>query len=110
MALETPSRPPPFMANAILNFHFDYLTPSLSNILSFCVKNSYMRYISALDSVRETLSIFFAGESSVVTASFADSPRSIKQAFNGLWPILSVLFFCQTKSLKVVFDHLPVAN
>ena len=23
------SRPPPFMANAILNFHFDYLTPSL---------------------------------------------------------------------------------
>ena len=30
VALETPSRPPPFMANAILNFHFDYLTPSLS--------------------------------------------------------------------------------
>ena len=29
MALETPSRPPPFMANAILNFHFDYLNPSL---------------------------------------------------------------------------------
>ena len=27
VALETPSRP--FMANAILNFHFDYLTPSL---------------------------------------------------------------------------------
>ena len=30
MALETPSRPPPFMANAILNFHFDFLTPSLT--------------------------------------------------------------------------------
>ena len=30
MALETPSRPPPFMANAILNFHFDYLTTSLT--------------------------------------------------------------------------------
>ena len=29
MALETPSRPPPPMANAILNFHFDYLNPSL---------------------------------------------------------------------------------
>ena len=28
VALETP--PPPFMANAILNFHFDYLNPSLS--------------------------------------------------------------------------------
>ena len=32
MANETPSRPPPppLMANAILNFHFDFLTPSLS--------------------------------------------------------------------------------
>ena len=29
MANETPSRPPPFMANAILNFHFDYLHTSL---------------------------------------------------------------------------------
>ena len=29
VALETPSRPPPFMANAILNFHFDYPHPSL---------------------------------------------------------------------------------
>ena len=29
VALETPSRPPPFMANTILNFHFDYLHPSL---------------------------------------------------------------------------------
>ena len=32
VALETPSRPPPpFMANAILNFHFDFLTTSLMN-------------------------------------------------------------------------------
>ena len=30
VAFETPSRPPPFMANAILNFHFDFLNPSLS--------------------------------------------------------------------------------
>ena len=30
VALETPSRPPPLIANAILNFHFDYLNPSLS--------------------------------------------------------------------------------
>ena len=30
MANETPSRPPPFMANAILNFHFDFLHPSLN--------------------------------------------------------------------------------
>ena len=39
MALETPSRPPPFMANAILNFHFDYLTTSLSfshELVKFC--------------------------------------------------------------------------
>ena len=30
MANETPSRPPPFMANAILNFHFDYRHTSLT--------------------------------------------------------------------------------
>ena len=29
MANETPSRPPPLMANAIKNFHFDYLHTSL---------------------------------------------------------------------------------
>ena len=32
MANETPTRPPPFMANAILNFHFDYWHPSLNDI------------------------------------------------------------------------------
>ena len=32
MANETPSRPPPFMANAILNFHFDYRHTSLIEI------------------------------------------------------------------------------
>ena len=33
MANETPSRPPPpFVANAPLNFHFDYLTTSLNEI------------------------------------------------------------------------------
>ena len=31
VALETPSRPPTFMAKTILNFHFDYLIPSLSD-------------------------------------------------------------------------------
>ena len=30
VALETPSRPPPFMPNTILNFHFDYWHPSLT--------------------------------------------------------------------------------
>ena len=35
VALETPSRPPPpFMANTILNFHFDYWNTSLSVIYS----------------------------------------------------------------------------
>ena len=33
VALETPSRPPPFMSNTILNFHFDYWNPSLISIL-----------------------------------------------------------------------------
>ena len=35
MANETPSRPPPFMANAILNFHFDFLHPSLIYFFSW---------------------------------------------------------------------------
>ena len=30
-----PRDPPPFMARAILNFHFDYLTPSLSTCFRF---------------------------------------------------------------------------
>ena len=34
VALETPLRPPPFMAKTILSFHFDYLKPSLTSPLS----------------------------------------------------------------------------
>ena len=34
-----PRDPPPFMANAILNFHFDFLNPSLSDIL-LCLNSS----------------------------------------------------------------------
>ena len=32
-----PQDPPPFMANAILNFHFDYLNPSLSVVAARAV-------------------------------------------------------------------------
>ena len=41
MANETPSRPPPlFMANAILNFHFDFLHTSLSQVAAAeCVRH-----------------------------------------------------------------------
>ena len=41
MALETPSRPPPPMANAIVNFHFDYLTPSLMQNVECIICNVY---------------------------------------------------------------------
>ena len=42
MALETPSRPPPpFMANAILNFHFDFLNPSLKLMAKFVPTHLY---------------------------------------------------------------------
>ena len=41
MANETPSRPPlPLMANAIINFHFDFLTPSLIEIWNFNLNKS----------------------------------------------------------------------
>ena len=43
VALETPSRHPPFMANTILNFHFDYLHHSLTS--NFCITvSSFRRY------------------------------------------------------------------
>ena len=49
MANETPSKPPsPFMANAILNFHFDYVTPSLilkADICAFCLHQKLMNNI-----------------------------------------------------------------
>ena len=46
MANETPSRPPPFMANAILNFHFDFLTTSpvtqiIPHVSSFSLISKY---------------------------------------------------------------------
>ena len=46
MALETPSRPPlPFMANAILNFHFDFLHPSLTgNLLCMSTQFHYFSF------------------------------------------------------------------
>ena len=43
MALETPSRPlPPFMANTILNFHFDYWHTSLRCCELFFFFNIYL--------------------------------------------------------------------
>ena len=42
------SRPPPFMAKAILNFHFDYLNPSLiTNLMFKCLMFSQTRFLHA---------------------------------------------------------------
>ena len=53
MANETPSRPPPFMANAILNFHFDYVTPSLTErggpVIDLIHKSEILIILSAND-------------------------------------------------------------
>ena len=59
VALETPSRPaPPFMAKTILNFHFDYLNPSLiyepkdgkqlvaCTLLNFAIPSEYYPHIN----------------------------------------------------------------
>ena len=40
MANETPSRPPPFMANAILNFHFDFPHPFL---MFYCETKDFLK-------------------------------------------------------------------
>ena len=47
VALETPSRSPPFMANTILNFHFDYWNTSLGDVQSD----------SELDSIRNSCDV-----------------------------------------------------
>ena len=73
MALKTPSRPlPPFMANTILNFHFDYWHPSLMMcIVPYSLLKSYQifspnialgesklkRYSSNKDCKQETTTI-----------------------------------------------------
>ena len=53
MANETPSRPAPLMANAILNFHFDFPHPSLID------GNSVKR--EELVAIFISLQIFFSG-------------------------------------------------
>ena len=47
VALETPSRPPPFMAKTILDFHFDYLTTSLSWLIGW-ISIKKIRNVSGL--------------------------------------------------------------
>ena len=52
MTNETPSRPPPFMANAILNFHFCFWNPSLIPVAEHfkLVKNGVMFETNLKDS------------------------------------------------------------
>ena len=52
VALETPPAGRPFMANTILNFHFDYLNPSLIYVLHFhlsSMRNTKVRYMITQD-------------------------------------------------------------
>ena len=68
MALETPSRPPPFMANTILNFHFDYPQPSLmpklyTTLRLFdCASEHTYNWIFPLHTITINLKIQFALE------------------------------------------------
>ena len=48
MANETPSRPPPFMANAILNFHFDFPGTSLTSREAFRHREKSMAHATSL--------------------------------------------------------------
>ena len=75
MANETPSRPPPLMANAIKNFHFDFPHPSLT--ASFLVSQSDKI-------VRHKAKHIFKGRSckrkhtDTIGATRALSPRNLK--------------------------------
>ena len=69
VALETP----PFMAKAILNFHFDYLNPSLSSIyLQYFVHFSRQWHI-----LRPSIqSVFQASRRSLIKFYLADATLS----------------------------------
>ena len=60
VAHETPSRPPPFLANTILNFHFDYWNPSLIIFLAILILlNSVLIFFVSLSSSTEANLTFF---------------------------------------------------
>ena len=52
-----PRDPPPFMANAILNFHFDFLHPSL-NTIEYAIKY----YWTPLDTIEHHWTLLNAME------------------------------------------------
>ena len=57
-----PRDPPPFMANAILNFHFDYLTPSLMhNLLTpvYSLCTMYMHHLLTPSHLHRLQAIIF---------------------------------------------------
>ena len=63
VALETPSRPPlPFMANAILNFHFDFLNTSLmQNFVRGISHAADCAFLWAKQRVRTTFCKIYSG-------------------------------------------------
>ena len=69
VALETGLVPPPFMANAILNFHFDYVTTSLRVITALKYSDSYIPDLS-----QPSTACFMSG-----SISQAWSPRTSMQ-------------------------------
>ena len=75
VALETPSRPPPpFMANTILNFHFDYLTTPLIVPAEF-FKRSYLFW--SFQEMEEATEVDVAA-----TALLSDTPIQVSVSEN----------------------------
>ena len=94
-----PSRdPPPFMANAILNFHFDYLTTSLS-----CQHKTFLlqiwQYIG-LWRISQNQNISVLVDFDVYFVSPVDMSKNI---YSGIWVLLSPRVF---ESLYFLFPNL----
>ena len=94
VALETPSRPtPPFMANTILNFHFDYLTPSLSVHLELLYHNKFHYTCSDINWIKIWLytecfpAFCIIGEIIAKILSRGHEERALFAARETKWPV-----------------------
>ena len=100
MANETPSRPPPFMANAILNFHFDFPHTSLICTiprLSWCWVPSYAVASCAL-SARSTTWADASDQARV----FEHFNRECLNIFNFSFLLVLILHSLQYKRIKLL--------
>ena len=96
-----PRDPPPFMANAILNFHFDFLHPSLSFLRCPPRLNSIPKLLLSLPGIA-AVGCFYID---VAAPSSWTLPRPVAKILQYLAPAISppppLLSFCNNTSFTL---------